>query len=71
MRPPLAVPGVVSRALRAARQPRRFRHAPAAEILAYAGAEAAVGAAWMTLALLTFNRLAAQGRLDGSLDYGA
>jgi hypothetical protein len=48
-----------------------FRHAPAAEILAYAGAEAAVGAAWMTLALLTFNRLAAQGRLDGSLDYGA
>jgi ABC-2 type transport system permease protein len=48
-----------------------FRGAPAAEILANAGAEAAVGAAWMTLALLTFNRLAAQGRLDGSLDYGA
>jgi ABC-2 type transport system permease protein len=43
----------------------------ASTILAYAGAEAAVGAVWMTLALLSFNRLAAQGRLDGSLDYGA
>ena len=48
-----------------------FDGAPAAEVLAHAGAEAAVGAAWMTLALLTFNRLAARGRLDGSLDYGA
>lgn len=33
--------------------------------------EAAVGVGWMTLALLTFNRLASRGRLDGSLDYGA
>lgn len=48
-----------------------FDGEPGGTILAYAGAEALVGAAWMTLALLTFNRLAAQGRLDGSLDYGA
>ena len=40
-------------------------------VVGHAALEAAVGAAWMTLALLTFNRLASQGRLDGSLDYGA
>jgi ABC-2 type transport system permease protein len=40
-------------------------------ILGDIGLEAAVGLGWMTLALLTFNRLASQGRLDGSLDYGA
>jgi ABC-2 type transport system permease protein len=43
----------------------------ASSILGYAGAEALVGAAWFTLAMLTFNRLASRGRLDGSLDYGA
>jgi ABC-2 type transport system permease protein len=40
-------------------------------VIGHGALEAAVGAAWMTLALLTFNRLAARGRLDGSLDYGA
>lgn len=33
--------------------------------------EAAVAAGWMTVALMTFNRLASRGRRDGSLDYGA
>jgi ABC-2 type transport system permease protein len=40
-------------------------------ILGHTGAEAVVGAGWLTLALLTFNQLASRGRLDGSLDYGA
>ena len=40
-------------------------------ILRYAALEALVGAAWLTLALLTFNRMASRGRLDGTLDYGA
>jgi ABC-2 type transport system permease protein len=44
---------------------------PAGEIGGYAALEAAVGVAWLTVALLTFNRLAERGRLDGSLDYGA
>jgi ABC-2 type transport system permease protein len=48
-----------------------FAGAPVASILGQVGAEALVGTAWLTLALLTFNRLAARGRLDGSLDYGA
>jgi ABC-2 type transport system permease protein len=48
-----------------------FYGAAASTILTHAFQEAAVGAAWMTLALLTFNRLASRGRLDGSLDYGA
>jgi ABC-2 type transport system permease protein len=48
-----------------------FEGAPADEILAHAAAEALVGIGWLTLALLTFNRLASRGRLDGSLDYGA
>jgi ABC-2 type transport system permease protein len=48
-----------------------FRGDTAGSILGHAGAEALVGAAWLTLALLTFNRLASRGRLDGSLDYGA
>ena len=43
----------------------------ASEIATNAALEATVGAAWLTLALLTFNRLASRGRLDGSLDYGA
>ena len=40
-------------------------------ILADAALELAVAAGWMTVALATFNRLAARGRRDGSLDYGA
>jgi ABC-2 type transport system permease protein len=48
-----------------------FANESASSILAHAGAEALVGAVWLTLALMTFNRLAARGRLDGSLDYGA
>jgi ABC-2 type transport system permease protein len=48
-----------------------FRGDAIGSILGHAGAEALVGAAWLTLALLTFNRLASRGRLDGSLDYGA
>jgi ABC-2 type transport system permease protein len=48
-----------------------FGDEPWSWIAGHAALEAAVGAGWMTLALLTFNRLAARGRLDGSLDYGA
>src|ERR671923_1511383 len=48
-----------------------FAGDPASSILGYTGAEVAVGAAWFTLAMLTFNRLASRGRLDGTLDYGA
>lgn len=48
-----------------------FAGAAPSAILGHAGAEALVGAAWLTLALLTFNRMAARGRLDGTLDYGA
>jgi ABC-2 type transport system permease protein len=40
-------------------------------ILGHAALEAAVGVGWMTAALATFDRLASQGRLDGSLDFGA
>jgi ABC-2 type transport system permease protein len=40
-------------------------------IIGHAALEGAVGVGWMTVALLTFNRLASRGRLDGSLDYGA
>ena len=40
-------------------------------IIGHAALEGAVGVGWMTIALLTFNRLASRGRLDGSLDYGA
>ena len=43
----------------------------ALSILGHAGLEAVVGVGWMAVALATFNRLASQGRLDGSLDYGA
>jgi ABC-2 type transport system permease protein len=43
----------------------------AGAVVGHAALEAAVGVGWMTVALLTFNRLASQGRLDGSLDYGA
>lgn len=48
-----------------------FDGAAATTILRDAGLEAAVGAGWMTLALLSFNQLASRGRRDGSLDYGA
>ena len=40
-------------------------------LLAILGHIAAVGLGWMTLAMLSFDRLASRGRLDGSLDYGA
>ena len=40
-------------------------------ILGHIALEAAVGLGWMTLAMLSFDRLASRGRLDGSLDYGA
>jgi ABC-2 type transport system permease protein len=48
-----------------------FDGAPAGEIVGNTALEAAVGLAWMIAALTTFNRLASQGRRDGSLDYGA
>lgn len=48
-----------------------FAGAAASTVVGHAALEAAVGVGWMTVALLTFNRLASQGRLDGSLDYGA
>lgn len=48
-----------------------FDGAGAGTIVGDAALEAAVGAAWMTAALLSFNRLASQGRRDGSLDFGA
>jgi ABC-2 type transport system permease protein len=40
-------------------------------IFGHVALEAAVGVGWMTLAMLSFDRLASQGRLDGTLDYGA
>lgn len=40
-------------------------------VVEHGALELAVGAGWMALALLSFNRLASRGRLDGSLDYGA
>jgi ABC-2 type transport system permease protein len=48
-----------------------FDGAPWSHVLGDVALEAAVAAGWMTAALLSFNRLASQGRLDGSLDYGA
>jgi ABC-2 type transport system permease protein len=48
-----------------------FAHEAARSIVGHAALEVAVAAGWLTLALLTFNRLASRGRLDGSLDYGA
>jgi ABC-2 type transport system permease protein len=48
-----------------------FEGAPASEILGYAALEGLVGVAWMTAALLSFNRLASRGRRDGTLDFGA
>jgi ABC-2 type transport system permease protein len=48
-----------------------FAGASGGSILGHVALEAAVGLGWMTLALLTFDRLASQGRLDGTLDYGA
>lgn len=43
--------------------------ATAAEILPNVVLEAAVGASWLGLALLTFNHLAEQGRRDGSIEF--
>lgn len=43
----------------------------ASTIVGDAALEAAVAVGWMTVALLSFNRLASRGRQDGSLDYGA
>jgi ABC-2 type transport system permease protein len=48
-----------------------FEGASAETILGYAALEAAVGIGWMTAALVSFDRLASQGRRDGSLDFGA
>ncbi len=48
-----------------------FNGTGAAYIVGHAALELAVGLGWMTLAMLTFDRLASQGRLDGSLDAGA
>ena len=48
-----------------------FAAAPWPTVVGHAALEAAVAVGWMTAALLTFNRLASRGRLDGSLDYGA
>jgi len=48
-----------------------FAGAPWSTVVGHAALEAAVAVGWMTAALLTFNRLASRGRLDGSLDYGA
>jgi ABC-2 type transport system permease protein len=44
--------------------------APAADVLAGAAAEGAVGLGWLVVALATFNRLASQGRKDGSIEFG-
>jgi ABC-2 type transport system permease protein len=48
-----------------------FAGAAWSTVIGHGALELAVAAGWMTLALLTFNRLASRGRLDGSLDYGA
>lgn len=48
-----------------------FEGDPASVIIANASLEAAVGIGWMIAALASFNRLASQGRRDGSLDFGA
>ena len=48
-----------------------FSGASSGSILGDIALEAAVGLGWMTLALLSFNRLAERGRLDGTLDFGA
>lgn len=48
-----------------------FSGASASAIVGHAAVEALVASCWLVLALLTFNWLAARGRLDGSLDYGA
>ena len=48
-----------------------FDGAGSGAILGHVALEAAVGLGWMALAMLSFDRLASRGRLDGSLDYGA
>ncbi|MBA3380284.1 MAG: ABC transporter permease [Actinobacteria bacterium] len=44
---------------------------PGHEIAVQAGAEAAVGVAFLVLAFLTFDRLAEHGRRDGTIEFGA
>jgi ABC-2 type transport system permease protein len=48
-----------------------FQSASWSWIVGHAALELTVGAAWMTIALLSFNRLASGGRRDGTLDFGA
>jgi ABC-2 type transport system permease protein len=48
-----------------------FEGAAWSTILGDVALEGAVAVGWMTAALLSFNRLASRGRIDGSLDYGA
>ncbi len=48
-----------------------FGGADPTTILGDAALEAAVAVAWMTVALATFNRLAARGRRDGSLEFAS
>jgi ABC-2 type transport system permease protein len=48
-----------------------FSGASGGSIVGHIALEAAVGLGWMTLALLSFNRLAERGRVDGTLDFGA
>lgn len=43
---------------------------PLAALLPNVGLEAAVGLGWLVVALLTFDRLAEQGRRDGSIEFG-
>ena len=42
---------------------------PLVALLPNVGLELAVGAAWLVLALLTFDRLAESGRRDGSIEF--
>lgn len=47
-----------------------FGEAGFGEIMLQATAEVAVGAVFLTLALLTFNRFAERGRRDGTIEFG-
>jgi ABC-2 type transport system permease protein len=48
-----------------------FAGAPVSTIVGHAAVEGLVATCWLVLALFSFNWLAARGRLDGTLDYGA
>jgi hypothetical protein len=41
---------------------------PVGQVLTSAGLEALVGAAWLAVAILTFDRLAERGRASGSIE---